>query len=104
MKILYIIIGTLFYEILYRGFLMPALGVRLGFWPALIMVAALAVVAQSISYLFIQHGDTLAVGRHLIETFVFGLICGYLRCRTNSLWASILPHWANGLGVFTRIF
>ncbi len=99
-----IVIGGLFFEILYRGFLLPALGVRLGFWPALIVVAALTVITQSVSYLFIQHVDALAVGRHLIETFVFSLIFGYLRCRTNSLWASILPHWANSLGVFARIF
>ncbi len=99
-----IIVGTLFYEMFYRGFLLPALGVRFGLWPALIMVAVLTVITQSINYLFIPHADPLTFSRHLIETFVLSLIFGYLRCWTNSLWASILPHWANGLGVFSRIF
>jgi|GEM_PF-4435270 len=99
-----VIVGAVFHEIFYRGFLMPALGVRLGFWPALMIVSALAVIIQASNYLLSQNFNLFISGRYLIETFVLSLIFGYLRCQTNSLWVGILPSWANGLGAFARIF
>lgn len=99
-----IVLGVMFYEIFYRGFLLPALGVRLGFWPALFIVSALAVIIQTSNYLFSQSFDLFTSGRYLIETFVFSLIFGYLRCQTNSLWVGILPSWVSSWGMFNRIF
>ena len=98
-----IVLGVMFYEIFYHGFLLPALGVWLGFWPALLIVSALAVIIQTLNYLFSQSFDLFTSGRYLIETFVFSLIFGYLRCQTNSLWVGILPSWVSSWGMLNRI-
>ena len=83
---LFIVLGAPFLEeVLFRGFIQPALVQRWGMWPGIVMAS---VVFGG------MHGtDAWAV----LPTFVIGIGAGWLRERTGGLSAPVLLHAVNNL-------
>ena len=76
-------------ELLYRGYLQPQFGARIGRWPALVVVSAgFALQHAGLSAL---SGD--AVAARLITTFLGGLVLGLLRGRLKRVAPLIFAHW-----------
>lgn len=76
-------------ELLYRGYLQPQFGARIGCWPALVVVSlGFALQHAGLSAL---SGD--AVAARLITTFIGGLALGLLRIWLKQLAPLIFAHW-----------
>lgn len=83
---LFIVLGAPFFEeVLFRGFIQPALVQRWGMWPG-ILVASVVFGCM--------HGTDAWV---VLPTFVIGVGVGWLRERTGGLSAPVLLHCVNNL-------
>ncbi len=84
--------APLWEELLFRGFLLPPLAQKLGFWPAALLVSA-AWTALHITY--------SPVG--LLEVFAIGTVFAWLLRTTGSLWVPIACHGAYNALLFAAL-
>lgn len=76
-------------EVLYRGFLQPRWAERIGFAPALLLVA-LFFGLQHVPFVLADPG---AIPAKVLATFLGGLLLGLLYRRIGRLWPLVLGHW-----------
>ncbi|MCL5679838.1 MAG: CPBP family intramembrane metalloprotease [Candidatus Marsarchaeota archaeon] len=82
-----VIVAPIDEEILFRGFLVPRIGI--------ILSALIFGILHFLSYASVSE---------FIAAFVFGLIAGYVFKRTKSLYATIIPHvLVNVLGILALL-
>ena len=82
-----VIVAPIDEEILFRGFLVPRIGI--------ILSALIFGILHFLSYASISE---------FIAAFVFGLIAGYAFKRTRSLYSTIIPHMlVNLLGILALL-
>lgn len=76
-------------ELLYRGYLQPQFGARIGRWPALIVVSA----GFALQHAGLSALSADAVAARLITTFLGGLALGLLRIWLKRIAPLIFAHW-----------
>jgi membrane protease YdiL (CAAX protease family) len=92
LMMLMVIFGApLFEEVVFRGFIQPALIRRTGVWVGLTLTAAV--------FALIHGPDLHAVG----PVFVLGLTLGWLRQRTGTVTAPIILHILNNAGAMLLV-
>lgn len=94
---------TLGEELGWRGWLLPSL-LPLGTWPALLISGAIWGFWHSplilLGYNFAQP-NFFGVGLMIVGTMFYGVLIGWLRLRTGSVWPSVVAHGAfNAAGSF----
>ncbi|MFV0296254.1 MAG: lysostaphin resistance A-like protein [Hyphomicrobiaceae bacterium] len=73
--------APLWEELLFRGFLLPPLANKLGFWPAAILVS---IAWSSLHVSYSLYG--------LVEVFTIGLVFAFLLRQTRSVWVPMACH------------
>lgn len=78
------VIAPIIEEVIFRGIL----------WRLIEKLISTNVAWIATSFMFAAaHGDIL----HIIAVFPLGILFGYLRKKTNNIWAPIVAHAANNL-------
>ncbi|PPF27609.1 CPBP family intramembrane metalloprotease domain-containing protein [Rathayibacter tritici] len=94
-------------EVGWRGWLLPAL-LPLGTWPALIMTGVLwGAWHAPIILLGYNFGEAnlVGVGLMIVATTLIGVLVGWLRIRSESLWPAVFAHGAlNAAGGLVTLF
>ncbi len=83
-------------EISLRGYIQPKLETRIGKWPGLLITALLFSILH-LPKIFISQ---LADPTLLIDAFILGIVFGFIRNKTNSIYYSILCHVCGNLIIF----
>lgn len=76
-------------ELLYRSYLQPQFGARIGRWPALLVVSA----GFALQHAGLSALSADAVAARLIATFLGGLVLGLLRNWLKRIAPLIFAHW-----------
>jgi membrane protease YdiL (CAAX protease family) len=87
-----VVLGPLFEELLFRGFLQPLLQRSLGAWPAIVLAAAGFALLHGQQYKW--------AWQQLLVVGLAGIAFGYARYRTNSTAAAALLHGGYNLTFF----
>lgn len=86
------ILGPIWEELLFRGFLYPLLAERVGPWPA--------ILGSAIPFGLIHGAQNEWVWQYVVMIAFSGVVFGWVRYRTNSTLAAALTHSAYNTGQF----
>jgi membrane protease YdiL (CAAX protease family) len=92
-----LLIAPLFEELLFRGAMMRALRERGMRRELVVLLSALAFSALHLPGWFVHRGPDPAILGSFVSMAAFGVLLGYLRWLTPSLWAAVGLHAANNL-------
>jgi CAAX protease family protein len=84
MAVLITILGPVFEELIFRGFLYPLLARSLGAWPGILLTAVPFALMHGSQYHW--------TWQHLVVIGMVGTACGYARYKTGSTFASAMVH------------
>ncbi|HKU64600.1 MAG TPA: type II CAAX endopeptidase family protein [Rhizomicrobium sp.] len=88
-------VGVFVEELFFRGVVQTQLAERFSTPIAIIVSAALFLAIHVPGWIILSipiHAVVVA------SVFLLGLVCGWLRSRSGSLWPAVGAHWANNLG------
>lgn len=85
-------------EVALRGALLALLQRLLGFWPANLLAALVFVAAHLPGWWVAGTLSRRSLPWDVGVLLVLSLALGWLKGRTGSTWAAVLPRWANDLG------
>jgi membrane protease YdiL (CAAX protease family) len=92
-----LLIAPLFEEIVFRGFLLRLLqDADLGFWAADVVTATLFLGIHLPGWYFMG-SPNLWNGAAMLGIFLVGMVAGYAKQRSGSLWGAIVFHFVNNL-------
>jgi membrane protease YdiL (CAAX protease family) len=91
-----LLLGPLFEEIFFRGFLMTELLALLRL-PRALAINALLFAGIHVVYWLTQNATTQAIVVNAGACFVFSLLAGWLFAKTSSIWPSTYAHISNNL-------
>jgi membrane protease YdiL (CAAX protease family) len=83
-------------ELSLRGYIQPKLEARCGKWPGLVLTALLFSVLH-LPKIFLRQASPPVL---LVVAFIFGIVFGFIRDKTNSIYYPVLCHGAINLIVF----
>jgi len=87
-------------EIMFRGFVLPQLSSRMGFWKANALQALFFTAMHWPNWIWVNPnigagGLQLGVLASSVSVFIIGLLLGWLLRRTNSIWPPVAIHIFN---------